>query len=329
MNRLLSISSFAIAASLTWCLGPSVTLAQSAYPSAPVKIISPYPAGGPASIVAQAIADKLREPLGQAVIVDNKPGAGGNLGTDLVAKAPPDGHTLLLGTNGPLVINVSLYKSLPFDPLKDFEPITQVAQIPLVLLVHPSVPANNVRELIALAKASPGKLGYASSGSGTGGHLSGALLASMAGIDIQHIPYKGVAPATTDLLGGHVQMMFGGLLAALPHIKTGKVKALGVVTPKRAALAPDIPTIAEQGLPGYEIVSWYGILAPAGTPKPIIAKLHAEIMKILQMPDVRDQLYAKGGLEHVGSTPEEFAATLRREIPEYARIVKASGAKAD
>ncbi len=310
-------------------LASSAALAQSGYPTGTVRIISPYPAGGPASIVAQAIGEKLRETLGQPVIVENKPGAGGNLGTDVVAKAAPDGHTLLLGTNGPLVINVSLYKSLPFDPLKDFVPITQVASIPLVLLVHPSVPANTVQELIALAKAKPGQLGYASSGSGTGGHLSGALLASMASIDIQHIPYKGVAPATTDLLGGHVQMMFGGLLAALPHIKSGKAKALGVVTPKRATLAPDIPTIAESGLPGYEIVSWYGVLAPAGTPRAIISRLHADIIKILQMPDVRDRLYAKGGLEHIGSSPEEFAATLRREIPEYARIVKISGAKAD
>lgn len=310
-------------------LASSAALAQSGYPTGTVRIISPYPAGGPASIVAQAIGEKLRETLGQPVIVENKPGAGGNLGTDVVAKAAPDGHTLLLGTNGPLVINVSLYKSLPFDPLKDFVPITQVASIPLVLLVHPSVPAGSVQELIALAKAKPGQLGYASSGPGTGGHLSGALLASMANIDIQHIPYKGVAPATTDLLGGHVQMMFGGLLAALPHIQSGKAKALGVVTPKRAALAPDIPTIAESGLPGYEIVSWYGVLAPAGTPRPIISRLHADIIKILQMPDVRERLYAKGGLEHIGSSPEEFAATLRREIPEYARIVKISGAKAD
>jgi tripartite-type tricarboxylate transporter receptor subunit TctC len=304
-------------------------LAQPAYPSGTVRIVSPFPAGGPASVVAQAIGDKLREVFGQPVIVDNRPGAGGNLGTDIVAKSPPDGHTLLLGTNGPLVVNVSLYPSLPFDPLKDFAPITQVAAIPLVLLVHPSVPANTLRELIALAKAKPGALGYASSGSGSGGHLSGALLASMADISLQHVPYKGLAPATNDLLGGHVQMMVGGLLGALPHIKSGKAKALGVATPRRATLAPDIPTIAESGLPGYEIVSWYGVLAPAGTPRAVVARLHGEIMKILQMPDVRDRLYAKGGLEHIGGTPEEFSATIRREIPEYARIVKISGAKAD
>jgi tripartite-type tricarboxylate transporter receptor subunit TctC len=314
---------------LYFALAALPSLAQPAYPTGTIRIISPYPAGGPATIVAQAISEKLREVIGQPVIVDNRPGAGGNLGTDAVAKSAPDGHTLLLGTNGPLVINVSLYPSLPFDPLKDFAPITQVASIPLVLLVHPSVRANTIQELIALAKAKPGLLGYASSGSGTGGHLSGALLASMAGIDIQHIPYKGVAPATTDLLGGHVQMMFGGLLAALPYIKSGKAKALGVVTPKRATLAPDIPTVAESGLPGYEIVSWYGVLAPAGTPKPIVSRLHGEIMKILQLPDVRERLYVKGGLEHIGISPEEFAATLRREIPEYARIVKLSGAKAD
>jgi len=301
----------------------------AAYPTGPVRIVVPYPAGGPASVVAQAVADKLKEALGQPVVVDNRSGAGGNLGTDIVAKAPADGQTLLLGANGPLVVNVSLYGNLPYDPLKDFAPISHIATIPLVLIAHPSVPANDVRELIALAKAKPGQLNYASSGTGSGGHLSGALLAQMAGVELAHVPYRGAAPATTDLVGGHVQLMFDGLLAAQPHIQAGKVKALAVATPRRATLAPSIPTVDESGLAGFEITSWYGLLAPAGTPRPIIDRLHAEVVRILKMPDVHQRLFVQGGLEHIGSTPEEFAATIRHEIPEYARIVKISGAKLD
>jgi tripartite-type tricarboxylate transporter receptor subunit TctC len=307
----------------------SAASAQPSYPTGPVRLVVPYPAGGPASIVAHVIGEKLSESLGQAVIVDNRSGAGGNLGTEIVAKAAPDGQTLLLGTNGPLVVNVTLYSTLPFDPLKDFAPISYVASIPLVLIAHPSVPASTLQELIALAKAKPGALSYASSGNGSGGHLAGALLASMAGLDMVHVPYRGAAPATTDLIAGHVPLMFDGLAAALPYIKAGKVKALGVATPHRAAAAPEIPTIAEQGLPGYEIASWYGVLAPAGTPAPIVDRLHREIVRILDLPDVNEQLFVKSGLEKVASTPEEFAATLRREIPQYERIVRLSGAKAE
>jgi tripartite-type tricarboxylate transporter receptor subunit TctC len=303
--------------------------AQDAFPSGPIRFIVPYPAGGPAGLVARAIGDKLSGALGQPVIIDNRPGAGGNLGTDMVAKAAPDGLTLLLGTNGPLVINVSLYSKLSFDPTKDFEPITQVASIPIVLVVHPSVEANTVQDLIALAKDKPGQLSYGTSGNGSGGHLAGALLSAMAGISMTHIPYNGAAPATTDVLGGHTHISFPGLLPVLPHIKSGKLRALGVATPKRASFARDIPTIAESGLPGYEITSWYGVLAPAATPKPIIARLHREIVRILELPDVRDQLFVKGGLEFIGNSPEEFAAVLRREVPEYARIVKLAGAKAE
>jgi tripartite-type tricarboxylate transporter receptor subunit TctC len=310
-------------------LAPFAAFAQPAYPSGPVRLVVPFPAGGPASIVAHAIGEKLSERLGQPVIVDNRSGAGGNLGTEIVAKAAPDGQTLLLGTNGPLVVNVSLYSALPFDPLKDFAPISYVASIPLVLIAHPSVPANTVQEVVALAKAKPGAISYASSGNGSGGHLAGSLLASMAGIEMVHVPYRGAAPATTDLIGGHVPLMFDGLAAALPHIKAGKVKALGVATPHRAAAAPEVPTIAEQGLPGYEIDSWYGVLAPAGTPPAIVERLHREIVRILDLPDVKEQLFVKSGLERVGSTPEEFAATLRRETPQYERIVRISGAKAD
>lgn len=310
-------------------LAPPLALAQDAFPSGPIRFIVPYPAGGPAGIVAHAIGEKLGPVLGQPVLIDNRPGAGGNLGTDMVAKAAPNGQTLLLGTNGPLVVNVSLFSKLAFDPLKDFEPITQVASIPIVLVVHASVPANSVQELIALAKSKPGQLSYGSSGNGSGGHLAGALLAAMARIKMTHVPYGGAAPATTSVLGGHVPILFPGLLASLPHIKSGKLRALAVATPKRVTFAPDIPTIAESGLPGYEITSWYGVLAPGGTPKTIVARLHREIMRILALPDVREQLFVKGGLEYIGSSPEEFAATLRREIPEYARIVKLAGAKAE
>jgi tripartite-type tricarboxylate transporter receptor subunit TctC len=316
----------AVAAALC---APLELQAQTDVPAGPIKLVVPFPAGGPASIVAHAISEKLGPALGQPVLIDNRAGAGGNLGTDIVAKSPPNGQTLLLGTNGPLVINTSLYTKLPFDPLKDFEPISLVAAIPIVLVAHPSLPANTVAELIALAKARPGELNYASSGNGSGGHLAGALLAQMAGVRMTHVPYKGAAPATADVVGGHVKITFPGLLAALPYIKSGKLKALAVATPKRVSFAPDIPTIAESGLPGFEITSWYGVLAPAGTPKPMIARMNSEIVRILNLPDVRDTLFVKGGLEYIGSTPEGFADTLRREIPEYARIVALAGAKAE
>ena len=318
-----------VLAGLAMSLASALAIAQDAFPSGPIRFIVPYPAGGPAALVAHVIGEKLSQALGQPVVIDNRPGAGGNLGTDLVAKAAPNGQTLLLGTNGPLVINVSLYPKLPYDPLKDFEAITEVASIPIVLVVHPSVPAHTLQELIALGKSKPGQLSYGSSGNGSGGHLAGALLGAMAGIEMTHVPYNGVAPALTGVLGGHVPILFPGLLAALPHIKNGKVRALAVATPKRVSFAPDIPTIAESGLAGYEITSWYGVLAPKGTPKPIVVRLQREIVRILALPDVREQLFVKGGLEHIGSTPEEFAATLQREIPEYARIVKLAGAKAE
>lgn len=318
-------------AAITLALASAPVAAQTpAYPNGPVRLVVPFPAGAPASIVAHAIGTKLAIALGQPVVIDNRPGAGGNLGTDIVAKAAPNGQMLLLGTNGPLVNNVSLQKALPFDPLKDFAPISYVASIPIVLVAHPAVPANTVPELIRLAKATPGKLSYASSGIGTGGHLAGALLSSMAGVEMVHVPYLGAAPATTDVVGGHVPLMFNGLAIVLPHIRAGRVKALGVATARRVSGAPDIPTIAESAaLPGYEITSWYGVLAPAGTPRPIIEQLHREIVRILDLPDVKEELFVKGGLERVGSTPDEFAAIIRREIPQYERIIKLSGAKAD
>ena len=297
---------------------PLTAHTQSDLPTGPVRFVVPFPAGGPAGLVARVIGERLSVSIGHPIFIDNRPGAGGNIGTDIVAKAAPDGQTLLLGTNGPLVINQSLYARLPFNPLGDFAPITQVASIPIVLVAHPSVPANSVKELVSLAKSKPGGLTYASSGSGSGGHLAGALLASMADINITHVAYAGVAPATTDVLGGHVNIMFSGLLQAIPHLKSGALKALGVATPSRISFAPEIPTIAESGLPQYAITSWYGVLAPANTPQPMIDRLNREIVRILDLPDVREQLFVKGALERIGSSPGEFAATLKREADEYA-----------
>jgi len=303
-------------------------LAQAPYPSGTVRIVVPYPAGGAAGLVALTLAEKLKDALGQPVIVDNRPGGAANLGTDLVAKSAPDGLTLLLGTNGPLVINVSLMKKLPFDPLRDFAPISYLAAIPLVLVTHAGVPADDLKDLIALAKARPGRLNYASSGDGSGGHLAGALLASMADLALTHVPYKGANPALADIIGGHVDMLFVGYVSVIPHLKSGKLKALGMATPRRAAIAPEVPAVAET-LPGFAIDSWYGLLAPAGTPPATIALLHREATRILRLPDVREKLFVQGGLEHVGSTPEEFSATLRREIPQYARILKIAGVKGE
>jgi tripartite-type tricarboxylate transporter receptor subunit TctC len=324
-RRHVCMSLLALAAAVTT---PVACAQPTAVGTAPVKIIVPYPPGGPADVVARTLANKLAISEGRPFIVENRSGAGGNIGTDEVAKAPADGLTLLLGTNGPLVVNAALYSKLPFDPVKDFAPITQVAEIPLVLLAHPSVPVNSVQELIAYAKANPGKLSYGSSGVGSGGHLAGALLASMAGIDLAHVPYRGMAPATSDLVAGHVKLMVGGLLAVKSFIDNGTLKALAVVTPHRAAAAPQIPTVAESGLPGFQIVSWYGVLAPAKTPPEIIKRLHDDIVAALNLPDVKEKLFVQGGLDMVASSPDEFAATIRREIPEYARIVKLTGATA-
>ena len=301
--------------------------AAQTYPSGPIRFIVPYPSGGPADQVARAIAGKLAVSLGKPIVIENKSGGGGNIGTDEVARAAPDGLTLLLGTNGPLVVNRALYGKLPFDPQADFAPVSQVAEIPLVLVAHPSLPANTVQELIAYAKVNPGKVSYASSGPGSGGHLAGALLASRAGIDLVHIPYRGLAPALSDLLAGHVTLMVGGLLTVQPYIESGMLKALAVVTPARARAAPNLPTVAESGLPGFEIVSWYGVLAPAGTPPAIIDRLHREIVAALQAPDVHEQLFDKGGLQEIAGTPAQFTQTIAREIPQYAEIVRVTGAK--
>jgi len=290
--------------------------------------VVPYPAGGPLDTVARLLGQKVAEGTKQPVIVDNKPGAGGNIGADAVAKSPPDGYTILMGAVATHAINPTLYASIPYDPVKDFIPVTQVASTPNVLVVNPSVPASNVREFIAYAKSNPGKLNFGSGSPGSAGHLAGELFKTMAGVEMTHVPYKGAAPAMNDLIGGQIQLMFDNLASSLGQVRAGRIKALAVTTAKRTALAPELPTIAESGLPGFDISTWFGIFVPAGTPREAVDRLHAEFTRALAAPDVREKMLALGA-EPVGNRPEEFAAYIRAEADKYARVIKASGARAD
>ena len=318
-------------ARLLQCLGVvlfvSAAAAQS-YPSKPIRFVVPYPPGGPLDTVARLLGQKVSESVKQPVIVDNKPGAGGNIGADAVAKSPADGYTILMGAVATHAINPTLYASIPYDPVKDFQPVTQLASTPNVLIVNNSVPASNVREFIAYAKANPGKLNFGSGSTGSAGHLAGELFKTMAGVDMTHVPYKGAAPAMQDLIGGQVQVMFDNFASANTQMKAGKVKALAVTTAKRSTLAPELPTIGESGLPGFDINTWFGIFVPAGTPRDVVDRLHAEFTRALALPDIRERLVNLGA-EPVGNRPEEFAAYIRSEGEKYARVIKASGAKAD
>lgn len=306
---------------------PGAAAAQ-AFPNKPIRIVVPFPPGGATDILARAVAQDLQRTFGQSALVENRPGAGGNLGADYVAKSPGDGYTLLMGTVGTHGINVSLYSKMPYDAVKDFAPITLVALVPNVLVVHPSVPVRTVKELIDLAKKDPGKLNYASSGNGTSIHLSGELFKTMAGVNMLHIPYKGSSPAVADLLGGQVNLMFDNLPSSLQHIKAGKLRAIAVTSSKRSPALPDLPIIAEAGLPGYEASSWFGMVAPAATPRDVVAKLHDAIVKGLATPETSERLSSQGA-EKVGNTPEQFAAFIRAEIDKWGKVVKAAGAKLD
>lgn len=301
------------------------TLAQS-WPQKPIRVIVPYPPGGTSDILARALGPKMSEALGQPVVVENKPGATGNLGADFVAKAPADGYILLLADIGSLAISPSVFKELPFDPVKDFAPVAMVAYSPHILAVHPSVPAANVKELVALARARPNSLNFAVSGIGGANHLAGIDFAMREGIQWTYIPYKGGSQAISDVMGGQAQVLFNGMLATYPMVKQGRLKAIAVSSATRFPAAPDIPTVAESGLPGFETGSWQGIVAPANTPRAIVATLYATVTKILQSPDMKARL-DQAGAELRPQTPEQFGEFIRSEKARWAKVVKESGEK--
>jgi tripartite-type tricarboxylate transporter receptor subunit TctC len=307
-------------------LAPDGALAQ-AYPNKPVRIIVPFAAGGPADIYARVLGQRLQEALGQAFVVDDRPGAGSLVGTEAVAKAAPDGYTLLMMSNTH-AINESLIPDKPYQLMRDFSPIAPVNYSDLVLVVHPSVAANSLKELVALAKANPRLLNYASSGPGTPYHMAGELFKAMADVDIVHVPYKGSSGARTDVLGGQVQMMFDAISTMAPNVRAGKLKALGTTGKVRSAVLPEVPTVSEAGVPGYDAVIWLGLMAPAGTPKPVIERLNAEVRRIVAMPEVREA-WAKQGVETMSMSVDGFSQFLREDITKWAGVVKRSGAKVD
>jgi tripartite-type tricarboxylate transporter receptor subunit TctC len=322
----------ALAAGTAFVAAPGAW-AQGAWPTAkPVRIVVPFAPGGTTDILARSMAPELSRAFGQQFIVDNKPGAGGNVGADLVAKSPADGYTLLMGTVGTHGINQSLYPKMPFDPIKDFAPITLVAGVPNVLVMNPAraeaAKINSVADLVKYAKANPGKLNMASSGNGTSIHLSGELFKSMTGTFLVHFPYRGSGPALLDLIGGTMDLMFDNLPSAMPHIKAGKLKALGVTTAQRSAALPDVPTIAEAGVKGFDASSWFGLLAPAGTPADIVNRIQQEAAKSLGAPELKERMLSQGAIPS-GMKPAEFAAYIAAETKKWERVVKASGAKVD
>ena len=301
--------------------------AQANYPDKPVRIIVGFAAGGPADIAARIVGEKLSEAWGKPVLIENVTGAGGNMATDRVAKSAPDGYTLALGSSGPFVIHPSLYQKLPFDPIKDFIPITQLCLTPNILVINNDVPAKSPIELAALAKAQPGKLTFASAGVGTTQHLAGELFKSMAGIDIQHVPYRGISGVMPDVLGGRLTMVFGNTTATLPLAREGKVRALAVTSPRRMAAIADLPTMAESGFPGFDATAWFALLAPAGTPDAIVAAIHRETVRILALPDIRKK-FAELGMEPIGNSPAEFAAAIAAETPKWTKLIKEVGIRA-
>jgi tripartite-type tricarboxylate transporter receptor subunit TctC len=319
------VFALAILANLAIPIGAN---AADPYPTKPIKMIVGFNAGGATDIIARIVSQKLSESLGQVIVVENRPGATGIIGSEVVAKSPPDGYTLLMVTAGTHAINSSLYKDLPYDPVKDFVHINFIATAPNILIVNNSVPARNVKELINLAKGKPGQLTFASAGSGSTIHLSGEMFKSMANVDLTHIPYKGSSQAMTDLLGERVTMMFDSISSAVPRIKTNKVQPLAVTSAKRSLALPDVPTIAEAGVPGYESTAWFGVVAAANTPKEIVTKLNVEMNKVLAIPEVRERLLALG-TEPVGGTPEQFTAHIKSEVIKWKKVIEDSGIKPD
>jgi tripartite-type tricarboxylate transporter receptor subunit TctC len=320
---------------LRWCaiavlggLAGLIHAQAQSYPNKPIRYIVPFAPGGSTDLLARLVAQKLQEAWGQPVVVDNRPGAGGAIGAEAAAKSPPDGYTIIGGTISTHAINASVYSKLPYDPIKDFEPVTLLATQPNMLVVHPSIPAKNVAELVALLKANPDKYSFSTAGNGTSAHLAGELFKSMTGTKMQHVPYKGSAQALVDAVGGQVSMSFDNINTAYVQVKAGKLRALAVTTAKRSGIAPEVPTMAEAGLPGYELGSWHGVFAPAGTPRDIVAKLNTGIVMALQAPDVREKLQTLG-IDPVGSSVDAFSAFVKSEVPKWAKVVRESGATAE
>ena len=308
-------------------LAGMVTASAQTWPSKPIRLINPFPPGGGATIIGRLMAQELTERLGQSVVFDNRGGAGGIIGMEIAARAAPDGYTFTMATASTVTIHPLLSKT-PFDPIKDFSPVSHVSNVPLLLVIHPSVTAKSTKEFLALLKSQPGKLNFASSGNAAAPHLAGESFKLLTGVQMQHVPYKGSAPALTDLIGGQVQLMFDSMPSAMPHVRSGKCRALAVTTAIRSPALPDLPTLAESGVPGFDISTWYGLWAPKGTSREIVQKLADETARILKLAEVRER-YASLGAEPVGSSPDEFAAYCRSELAKWSKIVKESGAKAD
>ena len=318
------LGAIALAATATLPLGA----AAPHYPTKPITMVVPFAAGGTTDILARLVGQHLSTELGQPVVVENKAGAGGNIGAAFAAKAAADGHTLFMGTVGTHAINAALYKKLPYDPIKDFAPLTRVAMVPNLLVAHPSQPFKTVQEMIAYAKANPGKINFGSPGNGASPHLSGELFKSMTKVDMVHVPYKGSAPAVSDLLGGQISIMFDNLPSVIPHVRGGKLRAIAISTAKRSADLPDVPTIAEAGVPGYEATSWFGLFAPAATPAPVLAKISTALGKVLANAEVKKKIDDQGG-EPANETPAQFADFIQKESQKWGKVVKESGASLD
>jgi tripartite-type tricarboxylate transporter receptor subunit TctC len=327
MHRILNTAALpGLALAGLLALAPST--ARADYPDRPIRIIVPYTPGGTVDVLARMIGPKLTEAWGQPIVIENRPGAGGNIGADFVAKSPADGYTLFLSTNAPLTINVALYKSVKYDPLKDFAPIIVAGENALLLVANPSVPANSLKELIALAKAKPGELSAGTSGLGTTAHLSLEQFNKLAGVKLTHIPYRGGAPSVQAAVAGEVPLTFTDIVPAVPLVREGRLRALATTGARRAGVAPDVPTMAEQGLAGFNIVAWVGLVAPAGTPKEIVTKLNREVLKALNEPDLRGKLVAMG-IDPIGNSPEEFSELLRTDVPRWKTIVTEAGITLD
>jgi len=323
MRRILGVASAALL-----LLASAAAFAQ-AYPQRPVRLIVPYPPGSGTDIVARLLGQRLGEDWGQAVVVDNRPGAGAIVGVDALAKAAPDGYTIGIADTGPLAINPALYPKLPYDPARDFAPVIEVAKLPFMLVAHPSLGVSSVPELIAAAKREPGRINYASVGNGSAVHLATELFKKRAGIDLVHIPYKGSAPALNDVLGGTTPVMFVNLLSGLQHVKSGRLRALAVATSARVGALPDVPTVSESGVPGYEFQAWFGVLAPAATPAAVVERLNTDFHRVLSLPDVRARLLNEGGMQPVGGSAAQFAALITGEKESWGKLVKETGARVD